>query len=346
MTPPAGTATNQEISPWRLATMLMRHRRLITAFALVSAVVAGSLSLLSTRQYVASATFQPVAPKSTQSILSQLGPQIGLALGGGSANSPDYYANLLQSKELLRGVAQSTYQLAGPPAFTGDLFKYFQVDDPDQSRRMLLGIRAVSKTLSVRTDRTTGLVSLDISTESAELSAAVAARFLELVNESNLKRQQSQAHAERGFFEERLEAQRRELGAAEESLAAFQTRNRTYENSPELRAQFGRLERQVSLQQQMFLSLSQYYELAKVDELRDTPAIAIIQHPEGFVEPKARGTVLKAALALILGAGLGGFLAFLLEYVEGLTGQQAEEYARFRESVAEFLPMFRRAGRN
>ena len=340
---PESPGQAQEVSLWFLANVLLRRHRLVIGVALASAVTVGLLSYLSTRRYVATASFIALEPRTSQSVLSQLAPQIGLALSRGGASSPEFYASLLQSRELQRDVATTGYHLAGPPSFDGDLIRYFKIEAPNRGRAIMLGIRQVRGILSVRTDRSAGLVSFDAATDNAELSELIAKRFLELVNEYNLRRQQSQARAEREFFEQRLADAQQQLATAESVLVGFLTRNRTYESSPELKAEEGTLERQVSLRQQLFLSMSQYFELAKVEEVRNTPAIAVIQHPEGLVEPRARGTVTKSILALILGLMAGGFLALGGEHVRRLRGEKAHEYAEFRAGLEDAASGLRRA---
>jgi uncharacterized protein involved in exopolysaccharide biosynthesis len=278
-------------------------------------------------------------------LLSQLGPQFGLALGRPDAGSPEFYASLLQSKELQRDVLTSQYHVAGGTPFQGNLIQYLKIDEPDQDQAVILAVRALRGMVSVTTDRTTGLVNLQATTTSPELSVQIAARFLDLVNTYNLRRQQSQAKSEREFLEQRIVEARDSLSEAENAFARFLARNRRYTDSPELTAEASRLERQANLRQQLYLSLSQYYEQAKVEEVRNTPLINVIQHPEGFVEHKPRGTVVKVLLALLLGAFAGALFAFASERAQRLEGPELREYTEFRAGLAQFLSRLRISSR-
>jgi uncharacterized protein involved in exopolysaccharide biosynthesis len=91
-----------------------------------------------------------------------------------------------------------------------------------------------------------------------------------------------------------------------------------------------RLQRQVSLRQQVYLSLAQNYEAAKIEEVRNTPVITMVDRPEGFVEPKARGTVGKTILALFAGVFVAVGIAFSQEYLDR---QRRDGYVGYQEFV-------------
>ncbi len=336
-----GPRRDQSVSLWFLARVLLERRLLIGTLALASGVFAGSLSVLSHRMYVASAAFIPQEPKTPQSLINQLAPQFGLATGVASASSPEFYASLLQSKELLRDVVMAQYQLSTKPPFQGDLVRYFKIEAPTPDRVTALALRRMLSIVDVHTDRSTGIVGFDVTTDNPQLSEQIAARLLALVNDFNVRRQQSQAKEEREFLQQRLDSAQHRLGTAEDAYAAFLMRNRRWEDSPELRAEVGRLERQLTLRQQLYLSLNQYYELAKLEEVRNTPVITVIQHPSGFVEPKRRGTPLKAVVALLMGGVAGALIALGSEHVRRLQSDDVREYAEFKASLDGALMQLR-----
>lgn len=326
-----GTAspTNRDITVWDFVNMLLRQRRVVVGLPLAAVVVAGVLSLLSPREYTASASFVPQDPASTQSSLGALASQFGFASPQTSTSSPQFYADLLQSREVLREVLRTRYGVGGASAFDGNLFQYFGIETPDSDAAVARGIAKLAKLIAVRTDRTTAIVRFDVHTRSSDLSAAVADRFLELVNDYNLRRRQSQARAEREFVEQRLAAAQADLTTAEETLSTFYRRNRRFTDAPELVAEEARLKRQVDLRQTLFLNLSQSLQAAKIEEVRNTPVITIVEHPRGFVEPRSRGTIANALAALFL-AGLAAVaIAFTLESLTRARAASAGSYEEF-----------------
>jgi uncharacterized protein involved in exopolysaccharide biosynthesis len=158
----------------------------------------------------------------------------------------------------------------------------------------------------------------------------VAGRVVALINEFNLERRQSQAAAEREFTFRRLEEVRGDLRQAENRFEAFLERNRGFD-SPSLLFEQDRLRRAVSLQQQLFTTLAQAYEQAKIDEVRDTPVITVIEAPETPIRPEPRGTVRKVVLAALGGTLLGLALAFGLDFTRRVEDDGSPEYAEFQK---------------
>jgi uncharacterized protein involved in exopolysaccharide biosynthesis len=88
----------------------------------------------------------------------------------------------------------------------------------------------------------------------------------------------------------------------------------------------------VTLRQQVYLGLAQNYEAAKVEEVRNTPLLTVVERPDSFVVPKERGTIKMAILAMLAGVFLAIGIAFFREYVGK---QRREGYPGYEEFVAE-----------
>lgn len=70
---------------------------------------------------------------------------------------------------------------------------------------------------------------------------------------------------------------------------------------------------------------------------RNTPVITVIEPPQGFVEPRVRGTLRKMAVAGVLAAFFAVASAFLLEYrrhVRSVDGNDYDEFVVRRRKVA------------
>ncbi len=191
------------ISLWWYASVVLRRWRLVVLVpTLVAAIVAVS-SLLSARQYVASAAFVPQEPPSAQSGLGELARQFGVAAPRANASSPQFYADLLVSREVLRDLILTSYSVGSGSDSSVDLLQYFHIGLPNRDDAVVLAIRRLRRVLSVRTDRNTGVVTFEVRTDIPTLSVRVVGRLLELVNEFDLHRRQTQARAEREFVEGR-----------------------------------------------------------------------------------------------------------------------------------------------
>lgn len=173
------------------------------------------------------------------------------------------------------------------------------------------------------------MVEVSVQTPWPGLSEILAGRILELVNDFNLQTRQSQAAAEREFVEGRLAVAQDSLRAAEERLADFLEGNRQWSNSPELGFQHDRLQRQVAMRQEVYTSLAEAYEQARIAEVRNTPVITVVEPPERPVKADSRRGLLKLALGVVLGGMLGVFVAFGQEYMARARSEEDQEYREF-----------------
>ena len=151
-------------------------------------------------------------------------------------------------------------------------------------------------------------------------------------------RRQSQAAAERKFIEARLGEMKGELRDAENQLQRFLQQNQGFRNSSELAFTHDRLQREVAMRQQVFTSLSQWYEQAKIDEVRNTPVITVVEQPNFPVRPDRRGLALKSTLGAILGGVLGLMLALGRDFLRQSRDQGHEGFEEFetlRKETAE-----------
>jgi uncharacterized protein involved in exopolysaccharide biosynthesis len=346
------SADTDALSVWPYFNLLLRRRKLVVGLPMALAALVVTVSLLRPRQYMANARFIPQEQNTQASSLGSFAAQFGLPLPGASGSgsaTPAFYAELLQSKEVLRDVLYSRYWTKSPKPFEGTLLEFFGIREADSTRAVTRGIRRLGLGMSVSTDRATGMVELEIRTRSPELSVQITRRFLDLINEYNLQRRQSAARAEREFVEARLHVAKDSLTAADNAVAAFSRRNRSIQNSPELLAEEGRLQRASSIQSQLYLSLAQRYETAKIEEVRNTPVVTLIESPEGFVAPVGRGTVRNAILALLLGALLAIGIAVLLDAMHRSRHEGSADFGEFESlkaaAAADLRRLVRRAPR-
>jgi uncharacterized protein involved in exopolysaccharide biosynthesis len=297
-----------EISvPWILA-VLLQNRRVISTFGAIGVVVGGAIALLKPAMYEASFSFVPQsAQDDPRGSLSSLAGQLGISLGGGGSTgqSPQLYADILTTREVLGAIATDTVSPdAGRRESVADFLGISDRDEAVRRERTFQELRRKVVSSSVAT-RTTGAVKVTVRTRSAQVSLVIAQRLIDGLNQFNLVTRQSQAGQERRFIETRLAEAKRLLRASEDALQSFLQQNRAIGNSPQLTFEQERLQRDVSLQQQVVASLAQQYETARIREVRDTPVITILERPVLAALPQPRGRV----TVLLLATGLACFVA-------------------------------------
>lgn len=333
-----------EISLVRMVNVLLRHRHMIVGLAILGALLCVSIVLLMPASYTSRATFAPQSGRGAPSTLTGLAQQFGVSLPmNDGSRSPQFYAELLRTRKLLAATVRAHYTLAGDSAGKGgrDLVELFDVpEDEPRERRLEIAIQMLREKMTTGVGPETGVVNVGVTTESAILSRQILDRMLELVNRFNVETRQTQAAAERRFLDERVAEARRDLQAAEDSLREFLERNRRYENSPALRFEYERLQRRVRLQQEVFGTLAQSYEQAKVEEVRNTPVITLVDPPEMPARPDQRSLILVLLLGFFVGGTAGTVWAFGRQFMSSarqVEPDEYEEFARLRDRTKEDL---------
>jgi uncharacterized protein involved in exopolysaccharide biosynthesis len=335
-----------EVSLVAIGNAVLAHRRLVVWCVLALVAAAVVVSLLRHRVYTAGATF---FPQTTQpaSGLSGVAAQLGVALPAvDAAQTPEFYVSLARSREILGTIALRSFTFrTDTGTFTGALLDAFHVTGRDSADRREAGIRALGAVVQASTDKRTQAVHVTATTRWPSLSVQVVSAILDLVNEFNIERRQGRAGAERRFTEQRLGEVKADLRAAEDRLQDFLEHNRNYRDSPILVFQEERLARDVSTQQQVYLTIAQAYEQAKIEEVRDTPVITVMERPEEPARPDPRGLVRRSLLALAVGLLLGIGLAVGLTRLSAARSEEAGAYTQFAVLRAATLADLRRPWR-
>ena len=84
---------------------------------------------------------------------------------------------------------------------------------------------------------------------------------------------------------------------------------------PNLSLQYVRLLRDAKVQQTLYELLTQQYEMARIQEAKDTPTVQVLDEakvPEKKIKPRKRQIVM---LSTITAAFFGVFIAFFMEYI-------------------------------
>lgn len=335
---------DDEISPFALASALFRWRWTIVGLGLVGAALGLAMGLTSTRVYKSAATFIPQGSEVGASGLALAASQFGLRVpsSGGVAWGPAVYLEVLRSQALLEPIALDTVVVSEEGGRRVALMDLLDVKAPTPARRTDLAVRALRGIVTGSEDRKFGAVTLSVTSRWPSVSLALAERLVRGVNQFNLETRKSQAVAERQFVEAQAGEAERALREAEDRLQSFLQRNRAFTSSPELVFEHDRLQREVTLRQQVYTGLLQNREEARIREVRDTPVITVLEDPRLPVVGEARESMQKGVLGGLAGGMLGVLIAFLMQWVAGVRRAPSDAAREFFELVRQATPRFLR----
>ena len=322
-----------DITPVVALNGILRNRHLLLGCAFVGAVVFATRAWFQPESYTVTAILMPQGAKAPGGGIDGLASQVGISIPGMEDNL-QLYADLLKSREILRAVAERPYTFATEKGVrTSTLVDLY--GGSDQRLRTVSAVRRLGDHVSAAPSPKTGVITVQVKAEYSLLAHQVAQQLIDELNRFNLERRQSQAGAERKFAEQRLTEGREELRTAENQLESFLAQNREFRTSPRLTFEQDRLAREIALKQQLYNMLAQAYEQSKMDEIRDTPVITIIQPPETPLMPDAKGLGKNGVFGLVLGLVVAILIALVREYSGRQRVAESEELRDFDRLKAE-----------
>jgi len=110
-----------------------------------------------------------------------------------------------------------------------------------------------------------------------------------------------QASLNREFIEGRQIEVKEQLTEFEDALKVFRERNRSIMESPQLQLEIERLMREVEIQTQVYITLQQQYELARIEEVKETPSVVILDEGKPAVEKEKPKRVSLVIISAIIG---------------------------------------------
>jgi uncharacterized protein involved in exopolysaccharide biosynthesis len=307
-------ADDYSVSLYRFAAAALRHWRTTLLLPLVLALATLLGSFLLRIRYTSVTTFLPETQSSRLQLssgLAGLAAQFGVPLGPTASQSPLLYVEIIQSDRLLGTILRTRFANPDPARFgrTDSLPLLPLLDlrkEPTPERALDAAIRYLRQdAIGVDVDLKTNLVKLSVEAEYPPLAKAVADHILEVVNEFNRGIRRSQARARREFAEGRAQGYQQALSDAERNLEQFYVRNRTYRGSPELVAEEARLQRQVTIQQDLYLNMRRETETARLEEVNTVPVLTVVDPPVAPVRKSFPKRGLLALFGLLAGLTFG-----------------------------------------
>jgi uncharacterized protein involved in exopolysaccharide biosynthesis len=273
------------VSVW-LAETLLRWRLIVATIVAMFVVAVLAVIFIppvyrTQVSFVANTTSGSRLPTSALSgagPLAGLAAQLGVAGGSDPSESPNFYVELIQSRELLTRLLESKFRdpRGASPRDSARLIDILRLRGSDPQRRLEKGIKKMGKAINGTFDLTTSLVWLDVDAQWPELSSAIANRTIDLVSSFNREQRVTRVRSKRIFLEDRVAKARADLDAAEDKLRLFNEQNRSWRSAPALVFDEQHLEREMSRTAELYLQLQQQYEMTLLDEVNDAARITVV----------------------------------------------------------------------
>jgi len=292
-------------------------------------ILGTAYSVLATPMYKSILSIYPTEEKSPGGALNDIqgvASAFGFNLDGGT-KSTFYIPDVVKSRRLSGSVVEKLWKTEAYPAPV-NLIAYWEIDDQTKITRRLKKwvmsifpkgkgdihlkyVSAAIKELDTRVvvkEGDSGLIVVSVKMEEPKLASDIANYYGQFIKKYIAEELEIQSRNYRQFIEDRLAIAKSDLEKSEEALTEFRKLHTITLEPPETQLQRGRLLRNVEVNQEVYITLRQQYELAKIEELKELPIINILDIPEPAAEkdsPKRMVIIIGSILA-------GGFIGIAI----------------------------------
>lgn len=155
---------------------------------------------------------------------------------------------------------------------------------------------------------------LNVTTDESQFSKDLADAVLEELDKLQREFKSQTTIEKKKYIEQQIDIAQSELERLEENLKNFREANRNIDTSPSLLLVHDRIQRDVEIQQAIFLTLKQQLELSKIEVVQKSSFVQVLDPPSlplTISNPKKTSSYILGGLA---GLFLGLFVVFVIEY--------------------------------
>jgi uncharacterized protein involved in exopolysaccharide biosynthesis len=319
-------------------SFVIRHRRINVPIAIIYAILSAVVVFfVIPLEYTSSVSLLPSAASFSQRMLGNLGgleKLAGINIGGGmTAQSQEMYMGIIHSKRLLDRVINQEYEFPHDGrTLKQNLVEFFEIIEEDEREtveKVLKKMREDVIIINIEADN--DILYLEVTTENPYLSAQVANKAIEVLNDIVKTEIQKEYRLQLQYLENRLDEIEDSLKIAENELMIFLETN-TDPTLPAFQVEQLRLQRQVQIHTELLIEFRKQLELFIANNMVNLADIKVLDH----AYPSYRKSRPKRALLLITFIFLFGFvqlginasLVILRHFRQEFNGKLLEEDQR------------------
>jgi uncharacterized protein involved in exopolysaccharide biosynthesis len=168
-------------------------------------------------------------------------------------------------------------------------------------------------------------LTLNVTTDEPQFSKDLANAVLEELDKLQREFKSKTVNEKKNYIEQQIVIAQSELEKLEENLKNFREANRRIDTSPSLMLKRDRMERNVQIQQGIFLTLKQQLELAKIEEVQKSSFVQILDYPSlplTISNPPRQSSYILGGFA---GLFLSLCIVFVIEYFSSGNPEETEK---------------------
>jgi uncharacterized protein involved in exopolysaccharide biosynthesis len=260
--------------------------------------------------YISQTTILPYGSGSGSEV-GGLASQFGLSVGSGETDfsSAKLYPEILKSRSLSKKLLSRKFDTDkyGKQKSLLTIISNGKTKSSQSGKDSLIykAVTRLSKNIIKIKPMKSSLISITTKTFEPKLASDLAKAVIEELDQMQKSYRLSRHKEKRYFIKNRMKDVEKELVVSENLLKSFRESNRNFNSSPSLLLEEARLEREVTIQMQVFITLKKEFELNQIEEIENSSMLVVIDEPETPIGKNSphikRGVYLYTFIGLIFG---------------------------------------------
>jgi uncharacterized protein involved in exopolysaccharide biosynthesis len=236
--------------------------------------------------YTSSAKILPIGDSgSSFSEMAGMASQLGLSMPMNFGNEipwDEMFPEIIKSENLIQGILNEKFS-SNKYGEMESLFSIIKQEYNIKNKSAIflekMLIYEFNEMIKVSKSRLSPIVTIELDFFEPQIAADILRKIIDLAGKTQVKIKLKQISQKRQFIEERISEVTKALKNAEIKLKEFKESNRRVEKSPSLKLEESRLEREVSLQTTLYMTLKSQFENVKIEEVEEAAMIEVIDGP-------------------------------------------------------------------
>ncbi len=236
--------------------------------------------------YTSSAKVLPIGDSGNSfSEMAGMASQLGLGMPMNFGNEipwDEMFPEIIKSENLGQSILKekfSTNKYGEAQTLSSIIEKEYKLKNKSIIFLEKMIIHEFNKMIRVSKSRLSPIVTIELNFFEAQVAVDILRKIIDVAGKTQVKIKLKQISEKRQFVEERILEVMSALKDAEIKLKDFKESNRRVDKSPSLKLEESRLEREVSLQTTLYMTLKSQFENVKIEEVEEAAMIEVIDGP-------------------------------------------------------------------
>lgn len=322
----AESLDSDEISILDLIFILWKGKYIIAVCTIIATII-GIIYALTAKEFFSTDTSFILKTKGSGGG-GNIGQLASLAGNIGSNNNIDpsnYLDKIIKDKEFIKELYERNWLFKGDSLPLEKIFELVpDTTVPNWEYAFFMKkINAIrnGEILLINKDLKTGILTLTSNAPDPQLAYDLNLFTINYISNYIRNSLKTQAKEKRIFIEERIKETKEELTKAENALAEFKERNLA-SIAPKVSLEEGRLMRNVTLNQEIFIQYHKQYELVKIEELDDQTIVQVVKSAEVPIIRSKPNRKIIVIISFITGFFVGSLFILFSKLYEALLSRK------------------------